>query len=363
MAITMALALSLTGITGVGAASARTQSPLTSLQAAIAPTLATAVKAPTPKLTNRTSTQVKVSWKKTYGIRSFEIRVGSKTYKTTKTSLKVKATTNTSVKIRGVRSNGLKSSWSKTIYVQPPTLAKPVIAKKDGMRTTISWKKTSGASRYEIKVGSKIYKTTRTSMTANVQSNHAVQVRAVGKKKQKGSWSSRTYRTPVKVTSLKVRADSASWATVSWTKVPGATEYEVRINNTIGYAWSNKEVLYVEAGDKVSVRALVGRKAGPWSATVTKKLNLDQYDDLLDEKDYYQNEIAECRQTIQEFEELILDYEYERDRALRFGNYSDVEFYSTLISDYLEMIEDYKGYITDYTQELTEINALLKIGT
>lgn len=195
-----------------------------------------------------TASTVALSWKKVSGATGYEIynskgkKVGS-TKSTSYTVKKLSGNTTYKYKVRAYVTSGKKTYYSDfTSYVSAKTLiAAPKSFKvKEATATsmTLSWKKVSGAKKYQVYYSTnngKKWKKATTSKTSykimDLKANTAIQVkvRVYNSSKTTGEFTSviKTSTAPSKVTVSKLSAGKKKF-TVSWKKVSGASGYEVQ---------------------------------------------------------------------------------------------------------------------------------------
>lgn len=173
-------------------------------------------------------------------------------------------------------------------YLTPATVTGLKASNIGIAQLTLSWSKVTGATAYEVyrstdgKTWAKIATVTANSCSATglkAATNYKFKVRAVSKYKQ-GAFSAvvsaktTDYPVPAKVTGLKASGVKLQQITLSWTKVSGATSYEVYMS-TDGKKWTKLTtttansyvVKSLKAGTKYKfkVRAITKYKQGAYS--------------------------------------------------------------------------------------------------
>ncbi len=361
-----AVVVSVAVITGLTCVPDSAYAAPVSFQTAKTLSVSRVVKAPTQvkavTVTSLSAKSVLVKWKKTAQAKTYQVKIGSKTVKTSKTTVKVSGKANASVKVRAVGKSGKLGKWSTVRYVAPWKPSAPVISNSGVSRAAVSWKKVAGASKYEVQIGKRVTRTTKTSLSAGVRSDISVKVRAIGKKGQKSAWSIAVKRVPVVPSGLKVFADSTYWGALQWSAVPGATHYEVKVNNTISRAYDNYDSIFAEVGDQIFVRTVVGGRKSAWSAPVTKKLNADERTDLLSSRAQHERYRNQYLAWANEARSELSTLHYQLEVAKELGTPERVREVEAKIVSCRAEISGYENDAKEQQQEIDAINAKLKIG-
>jgi len=230
-------------------------------------------KVSTVALGSRTSSKVTVSWSAAKRAARYQVKIGSKTTRTTHRSVKVTAATGAAVRVRSVSSAGRVGPWSNVRYVQPVAPSKPAVAVSLTSTVTVSWPKVSGATAYTVSAGSKSITVKKTSAKVTASASTVLKVRALGNHGTTSTWSTTAYRKPVAPSHLSARTVDSATAVVSWSAVAGASQYQVTAAGGSFSATSTAVTVYALHGDSIKVRAKGKGGWSPWSTAVTKKLS------------------------------------------------------------------------------------------
>ncbi len=194
---------------------------------------AASVKKPTKVKAVNVTKGIKISWKKVKGAKKYQVFRGKKKIKTVKkktfTDKKVKAGKTYKYYVKAVKGkkNSKKSKAAKVVRLTKPTVSSVKNAKSG---STVAWKKVKGAKKYYVYSGSsKIATTTKLTYTytkAVSGKTYSYKVKAVnGKSTSVAS----TAKKGMFLSAPQVKVTVAgNKATLTWDKVNGASEYEVK---------------------------------------------------------------------------------------------------------------------------------------
>ncbi len=217
------------------------------------------------------STKKKSGFKKVSYKKSYNKKVNTLTIKKCG-SAKIKANKTYYVKVTVYAKKnykGKKVTKTYKVYSAPDVTKQISYGSVKTTSVKLSWKKVSGATRYQVKLNGKTYTQKGTSRTmknlvANTKYKAYVrsykQVNVNGKKvKLYSKWKSFTFYTaPTTTSSISISDVTTTSSQISWMNVNGASKYQLKVNNkTYTVGGTSKEVsgLISDTTYTASVRA------------------------------------------------------------------------------------------------------------
>ncbi len=256
------------------------------------------------KGTPASSSSIKLTWNKVTGATSYQVYMYSSaksawvkkaTVKTNSATIKsLSSATAYKFKVRAYMKDGkaLYGNFSSAVSVYTkPAAVSSLSAAASTNSASLSWKKVSKATGYQIYVYSKgewvkkasVSKNSYTLSSLSKLTDYKVKVRAYTKTSNGyvyGDYSAvKSFSTiPATVTNLTVSCSSSSKATLSWTAVSGADGYVVYVNE---YTPDGKATSYVKyksvSATSITVKGLTGNRTHRFKVRAYYKSDVNGY--------------------------------------------------------------------------------------